>query len=602
MKHLSLIMSMLAAFALALSGCSESETARSLDRAEAVMEEHPDSALDILGAIPSADVNSSADRALHALLLTQAQIKNGHIVDNDSLINIAVRHYSDRDDSPRLMKSLFYKAQVEYNRGDMAAAIVPAIRARELATEFDDSYWRAKAAELISDIYSVTHYKSEAVKYTEEAAEHYKKAGKARNHLFALCDLAVVRSNDGVDDNKNIALLDSVRRIAIQEPADTTLIAYADRTLFGMYVDSGRNDEAHRILEEMLSLKSHYFPDSEQYSYMSRLATSDGNDEEALQIIKTANDEATNTSQKVHVYVFYRDYHKSKGMSREAEAYTDSILTLQNMEVAAVLKQSVVSAQRDFFIARAEKEADKARLSAMTASALGILLAAVCIGFLLYYREKMRRKKAEIDNSMKDILILSQEISRNQKVNQTLSSSLSVKEEEIMRLNETILRQKNDLSEKDTDISSLKEKLIGSSDHGRLKEEMEALFKVQWKTLNMLCNEYFEADDSISDKTRVHKNIEAEIKKLRSPKNLKQIEDATNEYIDGITKRLREQCGFIKEPDITFLNLIFAGFAPRSVCFFTDITLKNFYAKRARLRKRICESDAPDKDIFLLRL
>jgi len=167
MKHLSLIMSMLAAFALALSGCTESETARSLNRAEAVMEEHPDSALAILGAIPSADVNSSADRALHALLLTQAQIKNGHIVDNDSLINIAVRHYSDSDDSPRLMKSLFYKAQVEYNRGDMAAAIVPAIRARELATEFNDSYWRAKAAELMADIYSVTHYKSEAVKYTE---------------------------------------------------------------------------------------------------------------------------------------------------------------------------------------------------------------------------------------------------------------------------------------------------------------------------------------------------------------------------------------------------------------------------------------------------
>ncbi len=59
---------------------------------------------------------------------------------------------------------------------------------------------------------------------------------------------------------KNIALLDSVRRIAINEPADTTLIVYADRTLFGMYVDSGRNDEAHRILEEMLSLKKPLLP------------------------------------------------------------------------------------------------------------------------------------------------------------------------------------------------------------------------------------------------------------------------------------------------------------------------------------------------------
>ncbi len=141
---------------------------------------------------------------------------------------------------------------------------------------------------------------------------------------------------------------------------------------------------------------------------MSRLATSDGNDEEALQIIKTANDEATNTSQKVHVYVFYRDYHKSKGMSREAEAYTDSILTLQNMEVAAVLKQSVVSAQRDFFTARAEKEAGKARLSAMTASALGILLAAVCIGSSSTTARRCDAKKGRNrDNDARSTVIVS---------------------------------------------------------------------------------------------------------------------------------------------------------------------------------------------------
>ncbi len=178
MKSVFLVISVLAALITALSGCTESETARSLDRAEAVMEEHPDSALAILGAIPSADVNSSADRALHALLLTQAQIKNGHIVDNDSLINIAVRHYSDRDDSPRLMKSLFYKAQVEYNRGDMDCRNRPGHTRAGTRHRIDDSYWRAKAAELMADIYSVTHYKSEAVKYTEEAAEHYKKQGK----------------------------------------------------------------------------------------------------------------------------------------------------------------------------------------------------------------------------------------------------------------------------------------------------------------------------------------------------------------------------------------------------------------------------------------
>jgi tetratricopeptide (TPR) repeat protein len=579
MKHLSLIMSMLAAFALALSGCTESETARSLDRAEAVMEEHPDSALAILGAIPSADVNSSADRALHALLLTQAQIKNGHIVDNDSLINIAVRHYSDRDDSPRLMKSLFYKAQVEYNRGDMAAAIVPAIRARELATEFNDSYWRAKAAELMADIYSVTHYKSEAVKYTEEAAEHYKKAGKARNHLFALCDLAVVRSNDGVDDNKNIALLDSVRRIAINEPADTTLIVYADRTLFGMYVDSGRNDEAHRILEEMLSLKSHYFPDSEQYSYMSRLATNDGNDEEALQIIKTANDEATNTSQKVHVYVFYRDYHKSKGMSREAEAYTDSILTLQNTEVAAVLKQSVVSAQRDFFTARAEKEADKARLSAMTASALGILLAAVCIGFLLYYREKMRRKKAEIETMMLEA--------------QSLSAQLDEKDESLQSAINELNKTRNDLKELSITVSD-KDSLLKTQ-----TLLTNSILEKRFQTLNALSKDYLTLTNQSSPRTGIVSDFKKELDIMANPESQAELERIVNNKHQGIITRLRNQLPKIKDQDIFFLTLIAAGVSRNAICLITKNKQANYYNKCSRLRRKIENSDSTDKQEFL---
>lgn len=579
MKHLSLIMSMLAAFALALSGCTESETARSLNRAEAVMEEHPDSALAILGAIPSADVNSSADRALHALLLTQAQIKNGHIVDNDSLINIAVRHYSDRDDSPRLMKSLFYKAQVEYNRGDMAAAIVPAIRARELATEFNDSYWRAKAAELMADIYSVTHYKSEAVKYTEEAAEHYKKAGKARNHLFALCDLAVVRSNDGVDDNKNIALLDSVRRIAINEPADTTLIVYADRTLFGMYVDSGRNDEAHRILEEMLSLKSHYFPDSEQYSYMSRLATNDGNDEEALQIIKTANDEATNTSQKVHVYVFYRDYHKSKGMSREAEAYTDSILTLQNTEVAAVLKQSVVSAQRDFFTARAEKEADKARLSAMTASALGILLAAVCIGFLLYYREKMRRKKAEIETMMLEA--------------QSLSAQLDEKDESLQSAINELNKTRNDLKERSITVSD-KDSLLKTQ-----TLLTNSILEKRFQTLNALSKDYLTLTNQSSPRTGIVSDFKKELDIMANPESQAELERIVNNKHQGIITRLRNQLPKIKDQDIFFLTLIAAGVSRNAICIITKNKQANYYNKCSRLRRKIENSDSTDKQEFL---
>lgn len=57
-----------------LSGCGSSATPV-LDRAEALMESHPDSALALLQALPSSRLSRSSDRARHALLLTQAKDK-----------------------------------------------------------------------------------------------------------------------------------------------------------------------------------------------------------------------------------------------------------------------------------------------------------------------------------------------------------------------------------------------------------------------------------------------------------------------------------------------------------------------------------------------
>lgn len=61
---------------LLICSCTGSGEARcSLAEAETIMNERPDSALAILESIPSSGLRSDRDRALHALLLTQARSK-----------------------------------------------------------------------------------------------------------------------------------------------------------------------------------------------------------------------------------------------------------------------------------------------------------------------------------------------------------------------------------------------------------------------------------------------------------------------------------------------------------------------------------------------
>lgn len=63
--------------------------------AEGLMDSAPDSSLYILQNIPHKELLGE-DKALYALLMTQAAFKNHEPTNSDSLINIAVDYYKER--------------------------------------------------------------------------------------------------------------------------------------------------------------------------------------------------------------------------------------------------------------------------------------------------------------------------------------------------------------------------------------------------------------------------------------------------------------------------------------------------------------------------
>ena len=64
-----------------------------LNRAEALMEDHPDSAYALLRTIDSTSLAPGEEQARYALLYTQARDKNYIVQTDDSLIQVAVRYY-----------------------------------------------------------------------------------------------------------------------------------------------------------------------------------------------------------------------------------------------------------------------------------------------------------------------------------------------------------------------------------------------------------------------------------------------------------------------------------------------------------------------------
>ena len=124
---------------VSLSSCSSSVKSPLLLSADSLMEIYPDSALSILESISSPQKLPRADRALYALLLTQARHKNYIALEDDSLIKTAVEYYGDKKKSVRAAKAHYYWGATYGEKGYTSFAVdeyLTAIRLMPVRDEF----------------------------------------------------------------------------------------------------------------------------------------------------------------------------------------------------------------------------------------------------------------------------------------------------------------------------------------------------------------------------------------------------------------------------------------------------------------------------------
>ena len=125
---------------VSLSSCSSPSVKNQLLLCgDSLMETYPDSALSILESITYPQKMPRADRALYALLLTQARHKNYIALEDDSLIKTAVDYYGDKKKSLRAAKAHYYWGAIYSEKGYASFAVeeyLTAIRLMPVRNEF----------------------------------------------------------------------------------------------------------------------------------------------------------------------------------------------------------------------------------------------------------------------------------------------------------------------------------------------------------------------------------------------------------------------------------------------------------------------------------
>src|SRR5574344_1047703 len=170
--------------------CSE-RLSKTMDAAESCMTDSPDSALALLETINGGEIGLKSNRARYALLYSQALDKNYIDLTDDSLINVALDYYYNRNNVRYKFLSLYYSGRIYTNAGDYTKAIVSYSDAETLIEKLSDDYLAGLLYSQLGDIYLNVYDHNKALSSYLEAYEYYKKAGKSEHENYSLLDIGL---------------------------------------------------------------------------------------------------------------------------------------------------------------------------------------------------------------------------------------------------------------------------------------------------------------------------------------------------------------------------------------------------------------------------
>lgn len=542
-----------------LSACSHPDSR--LSDIDSYIESDPDSAYTALKAIDRASL-SDEDFAYYALLHTQAQVKCGEILHSDSLLRHAYDRYSHQQDGDLKKRAHFYNSEIAFQNKDYPRAMRDALVAYEIAKSTDDHYWWAKSAEMISDIFYEVFNVTASLPYQIETVENYGKANRILNQRYAISDLAATYLALN-RDTEALSLLDSLKNVVLKEqPLDTQLLNYINTNIPLAYYKNSKKNELEDIITQFSdSLKNDF-----NFLYLKgKIMVNEQMVDSACEILTCSQNIAQDERQSLKVkYLSYLNAFNTQDY-RQAAILSDSILVIQNRIIRQIVNESVACAQRDFYTTKADTQEQISRNKSILLIIVAGFSCIIILMLIAIYRQKLRSRKAELEASASILLSL-----------------------------------RKRLDEKNVTVDQLQQQIdVSRNIHQHNSSIIESLFREKWDTLNMLCNQYFEVETVERGRIAILNNIDKELKKLRTPKNLKEIETAVDTYLNGIISLLREQCPFLSEDDITLMALTYAGLSSRAVCLFMDIKYKLFYLRKNRIIKRIESCNAPDKDLFI---
>ena len=573
---------------LAFTACSEKKAVTDvLNRAEAVMNEHPDSALNLLRSLTFDDFQKESNRARYALLHSQALDKNYIDVTSDSLISVALEYYKDKDDVRSKFLSYYYMGRVHANGERYLQATSCLMESEQLVEEVGDDYLSGLLYSEMGRIYRLYYDYPKSLEAYQKAAGFYEQAGMIGHRNYMWYYQSQVYCNMNKYDESESLLQKSLA--SAKEEEDEVLVELCRNDLLMLYVELNRIAEAHIFYDE--GLKQNSSGTSYLMGALTRLCVSDQNYSDARFYLEKGWELANNRNDSISLYLSSAMLSDKMGDGKKAYQELLTGISMQNVNVRQSLEQPILTVQKDYLSDKLEFETYKLRMEKHL-RVLYILFFVVLLAVVVYVL--FRKLEKEKEKARRTIDELNEEMQRKEAESHRKVASL-LQELEGKHQSEIVIDSlKAELRQWDEHFRQYMKEVDKAQEQQRIREKeliglSGKLLASRTKQINVLLDcIYTDADNKDVVYQRLTLFSEQLMKELGSGKKAyADLEQLVDKCYDGMMRRIRSEVQLPDEESYRQVCYHLAGFSVKSIALLMGETPNKIYKRRDRIRLKL---------------
>ena len=596
---------------VALISCNDPKPVTdTLHRAEALMNEYPDSAWTLLNTISPDEMEQNRNRALYALLYTQAQDKTYRDETNDSLISVAVDYYRDTDDVRHKFLSYYYKGRVHFTTKDYLGATACYMEAEQLADEVGDDYLAGLLYAELGRIYRLYYDYPKSLEAHQKAAECYERAGKIRHRNYMWYNQSGIYRNINEYEQSERMLRLALDAGKIEDDKSLIILCLGDLVM--MYVEKKQMSVAMELYQELVLLAGEDYGSAYFMGQIAKMHLSEKDYSRARQSLEKGWKRTKNRIDSVGLY--FSSSELLSALGKEKIAYQELMkgVALQNDEAHQALQQPVLTAQRDYLSEKLEFEAYRIQVERLL-RVLYILFFTILLSVVAFVLCRKLKKKKKVINDLEQkkeqaerriSSLLQQLDDEKEKANRTIKSlkdeitQIEKGSNEAIKMEALVQKLENDSKRNSEIVTYLREELKSQeAEYRQYYDRLVETFRTSMVTMGEIMLDF----EEIKAPNTFVENIIKQWKKnyFVGSKALKNLEKLVNEYHDDAMSHFRKEVHFRNQEDYQLVCYLFAGVSIKVIAWLLSKSETGVYQWRIRLRDKIELSDFKHKELYL---